>query len=118
GAIAHCGLAPRGLGRHPGRGLAFASAVRMVAWIHDDTADLGPLPEMPGAAGLAKILVLVIEVADLADRGRAAHRDTPHLTGRKPDRCERSLFCEELGRHARGADDLAAFPRDELDVVD
>src|SRR3954463_1308081 len=118
GAVAHGWLAPRGLGRHPGRGLAFASAVRMVAWIHDDTSDLGPLPEMPGTAGLAEILVFVVEVADLADGGHAAHRDAPHLTGRKPDGGERSLLCEQLGRYAGRADDLAALAGDELDVVD
>src|ERR671922_2770498 len=43
GAVAHGGLAPRGLGRHPGRGLALATAVRMVARVHDDSADLRAL---------------------------------------------------------------------------
>src|SRR5687768_16681551 len=75
GAVAHRGLAPRGLGRHPGRGLALATAVRMVTRIHDDPADLRALAHVPGAAGLAKVLVLVIEVAHLADRGHARHRD-------------------------------------------
>src|SRR5918993_4151564 len=36
GAIAHGGAAPRGLGRHAGRGLALTAAGRMVARIHDD----------------------------------------------------------------------------------
>src|SRR3990170_2547901 len=43
GAIAHGGLAPRGLGRHPGRGLALTTAVRMVTRVHDDAADLRAL---------------------------------------------------------------------------
>src|SRR5258706_363584 len=40
GPIAHRRLAPRRLGRHPRRGLALAAAVRMVARVHDDAADL------------------------------------------------------------------------------
>src|SRR4029079_945973 len=64
GAIAHGGLAPGGLGRHPGRGLALSTAVRMVTWVHDHAPDLGPLPQVPGTAGLAEVLVLVVEVAD------------------------------------------------------
>src|SRR5262249_58310216 len=43
GAVAHRGLAPRRLGWHAGRRLALAAAVRMVARVHDDPADLGPL---------------------------------------------------------------------------
>src|SRR6188508_250803 len=80
-AVAHGGLAPRGLWRHPGRGLAFATAVRMVARVHDDSADLRALAQVPGTAGLAEILVLVVEVADLADGGHA-----PHLARRHADR--------------------------------
>src|SRR5690348_9721034 len=79
GAIAHGGLAPRGLGRHPGRGLALATAVRMVTRVHDHPADLRALAHVPGAAGLAEVLVLVIEVADLAHGRHAARRDAAHL---------------------------------------
>src|SRR6476646_5509759 len=84
GAVAHGGLAPRGLRRHPRRGLAFAPAVRMVARVHDDPTDLRALAHVPGAAGLAEVLVLVVEVADLADGGHAQHRDATHLAGRHP----------------------------------
>src|SRR5918998_4036150 len=79
GAVAHRGLAPRRLGRHPRRGLALAAAVRMVARVHDDAPDLGPATHVPGAAGLAEVLVLVVEVAHLADCGHAAERDPTHL---------------------------------------
>src|SRR6478735_5635405 len=92
GAVAHGGLAPRGLRRHPGRGLAFTSTVRMVARVHDDPTDLRALAEMPGAAGLAEVLVLVIEVADLADGGHAAHRHAAHLTRRQADGGEVALL--------------------------
>src|SRR5512146_506238 len=53
GPIAHRRLAPRRLGRHPRRRLAFASAVRMVSRVHHHAADLGPLAQMPSPARLA-----------------------------------------------------------------
>src|SRR6185436_20025146 len=118
GAIAHGGLAPRGLGRHPGRGFALTTAVRMVAWIHDDAADLGALAEVPGTPRLAEVLVLVVEVADLADRGHAADRYAAHLAGRQADRGERAFLGQQLGRHAGRPHDLAALAGDQLDVVD
>src|SRR6476620_6603510 len=118
GAVAHGRLAPRGLRRHPGRGFAFATTMRMVARVHDDTSDLGPLAHVPGTAGLAEVLVLVVEVADLADGGHAAERHAPHLARREPHGGELALLREELGGYAGGPDDLAALARDELDVVD
>src|SRR6187401_1962215 len=118
GAVAHGGLAPRGLRRHPGRGFAFATTMRMVARVHDDTSDLGPLAHVPGAAGLAEILVLVVEVADLADGGHATHRDAPHLARRHADRGVVAFLGEQLRRGPRRADDLATLPGGQLDVVD
>src|SRR3954454_3781317 len=97
GAIAHRGLAPWRLGRHPRRGLALATAVRMVARVHDDAADFRPLAHVTSAAGLAEVLVLVFEVADLADRGHAADRDPAHLARRHPDGREVAFLGEELG---------------------
>src|SRR5688572_18342338 len=92
GAIAHGGLAPRGLGRHPGRGLALATAVRMVARVHDDPTDLRALAHVPGATGLTEVLVLVVQVADLSDGGHATHRDAPHLARRHADRAVVALL--------------------------
>ena len=47
GAVAHGGLAPRGLGRHAGGRLALATAVRMVARVHHHAAHLGPPAHVP-----------------------------------------------------------------------
>src|SRR5436190_3254529 len=118
GAIAHGRLAPRGLRRHPGRGLALTTAVRVVARIHDDATNLRALAEVPRAAGLAEILVLMIEIADLPDRGHAAHRDAAHLTRRQANGGELALLRQQLGGHPGGPDDLAALAGDQLDVVD
>src|SRR5712671_253995 len=118
GSIPHGGLAPRRLGRHPRRGLALATAVRMVSWVHDHAADLRALAHVSGATGLAEVLVLVVEVADLADRGHAAKRNATHLARRHPDRGVVALLGEELGGDAGRPDDLAALAGDELNVVD
>src|ERR1035437_2846388 len=117
-AIAHGRLAPPRLRRHARRGLAFAAAVRMVSRVHYHAADFGPLAHMPCASRLAQVLILVIEIGDLADGGHATEADSTNLARRKPDGRVVTLFGEQLGRHARGADDLATLARHELDVVD
>src|SRR6185437_10580366 len=85
GAMAHSGLAPRRLGRHAGGRLALAAAVRMVSRVHDHAAHLGPLAHVAGTACLADALVLVVEVAYLADRCHAAQVDATNLTRWQPD---------------------------------
>ena len=102
----------------PGRGLALATTVRMVARVHHHAADLGPLPKVSGAAGLAEVLVLVIEVADLADRGHAADRDAAHLARRESHRGELAFLGQQLRRDTGRPDDLATLAGDQLDVVD
>src|SRR5450759_1261274 len=71
-SVAHGGLTPRRLGRHSGRRLAFTTTVRMVSRVHDHAADFGPLAHVPCASCLAQVLVLVLEIRDLADGCHAA----------------------------------------------
>src|SRR5215212_907615 len=118
GAVAHGGLAPRRLRWHARRRLALAATVGMVARVHHHAADLRALAQVAGAAGLAEVLVLVVEVADLADRRHAAERDATHLARRHPDRGVVTFLGQELRRGAGGPHDLAALAGDELDVVD
>jgi hypothetical protein len=92
--------------------------VRVVPRRHRDTPDLRTLAHVAGAPGLAEALVLVVEVADLADRRDAAQRHAAHLARREPDGGEVAFLGEQLGRRAGGPDDLATLARDELDVVD
>src|SRR5690349_16084655 len=118
GAVAHRRLAPWRLRRHAGGRLALAAAVGMVTRVHHDAPDLRPLAEMAGATRLAEALVLVVKVADLADRRHAAEADPAHLARRQTDGRVVALLGEELGGRPGGAHDLAAATRHELDVVD
>src|SRR4051794_32444480 len=118
GAVAHGRLAPRRLRRHARRRLALATTVGMVARVHDDAADLRSLAHVAGPTGLAEVLVLVVEVADLADGGHALDADPTDLARRQTDLRLLAFLGEELSRCAGGADDLATLARDQLDVVD
>src|ERR1035437_109287 len=117
-SVAHGGLTPRRLGGHSGGRFAFTTTVRMVSRVHDHAADFGPLAHVPCASCLAQVLVLVLEIRDLADRSHAAERDPPNLAGGKSHGGEISLFGEQLSRHSRGPDDLTSLARDQFDVVD
>src|SRR2546421_10476102 len=75
-------FAPRRLGIAAGPRLALAPAVRMVGGVHRRAAHRRPLAQPAGAAGLAARFVLVLEVADLAQRREAAHVDAPKLARR------------------------------------
>src|SRR4051794_32752996 len=85
GSVAHGGLTPWRLGWHARRRLALATTVRVVARRHRDASGLRSAAHVPRTTGLANALVFVIEVADLADRGHAAHVGPPDLTTRHAD---------------------------------
>src|SRR5207247_7614190 len=67
---------------------------------------------------LAEVLVLVVEVADLPDRGHAPDADLADLARGQPHLGVLALLGQQLRGRARGADDLAALARDQLEVVD
>src|SRR3546814_2900028 len=89
------------LGRHAPRGdrmrvalagLGLTTTVRMVDRVHGRAAD-GRLDAAPAAgAGLAQLLEVVLDVADLADGGAALGRHPAHLarTDRKSTRLNSS----------------------------
>src|SRR5262245_50861676 len=100
------------------RRLAFAAAQRVIDWVHADAAVVRPLTEPPAAAGLADRHVLVIEIADLADRGEALHVDLANFTRRHLDRRVLAFLGHELHRRSGAARDLSALARPQLDVVE
>src|SRR5512135_1872263 len=62
-------------------GFPLAAAVRVVDRVHDDAARLGADTEPAGAAGLADADILMVGVADRADRGAAVERHVADLAG-------------------------------------
>src|SRR5687767_1691094 len=118
GSQAHGRLAPLGLRRHAGRLLALATTVRMVARVHRRSAHGRAPAHVAGTSRLADLLVLVVQVAHLADGRHALDAHAAHLVGRQPDRGVVAFLCEQLGAAAGAAHDLAATTGHELDVVD
>src|SRR5919108_3556739 len=115
--VAERRLAPRGLRTPAGTRAALAASVRMVERVHR-RATYGRALSAPAAlARLADVLVLVLDVADLANRGVARDRDPSHLTGWHPDLGIVVLASQQLGRHPGGPNHLGAATRLELDVV-
>src|SRR4051812_20094543 len=112
------GLAPRGHRVASTRGLALATAVRVVDGVHDHTADGGALALPPHPAGLAPVDVRLLGVADLADRRAAAHVDEPHLARGHAERGARALAGDQLGADAGRAGDLRTAAGPQLDAVD
>src|SRR5258705_10178881 len=110
-------LAPR---RHrvaaAGR-LALAAAERVVHRVHRDAADVRTLAEPAAASRLADRHVLVIEVADLADRRQALDVDLANLARRHAHAGVVALARDQLHRGAGAARNLAALARLQLHVV-
>ena len=114
------------LGRHAprrhrmaaARRLAFAAAERMIDRVHRDAAHVRPLAQPAAAAGLADRHVLVIDVADLADRREALHVDLANLARRHLHRRVVAFLGHQLHRRSGAARDLAALAGPQLHVVE
>src|SRR5437773_1765661 len=114
----HGRLAPRRL-RHATDGrLRLATAVRVVARRHHDATHRGTPAHAPLVAGASDLLVLVFDVAELADRRAATHLHDADGARRQPDMRVLAFLRDQL-RHAAGrAHHLRAAARLELDPVD
>src|SRR5262245_38120307 len=98
-------------------GSAFAATHRVRHRSLGDAADVRA-PALPAiASGLANRDVRVVEVADLADRRAALEMDLANLPRGEDENGVIALFRRELDERARGAGELAALPREQLDVV-
>ena len=100
------------------RAFALAAAVGVVVGVHDRAAHGGPPAHMALAAGLAYLHVLVVDVADLADRGHAAVGNVPKLPGGQPQERHAVLLCHQLGHNARRPGYLRPLAGVQLHVVD
>src|SRR5260370_6797893 len=118
GAVPEGGLAPGRLGVAAGTTATLAAAVGMVEGVHAHPPDRGTEATPAHLAGLAPVLILVVDVADLADGGHAAHVDTAHLPAGHADRRHPPLAGEQLAAGPGAAHHLAAAAEVQLDVVD
>src|SRR5207247_110001 len=101
--------------RHPpggdrmaaGRGLALAAAVGVVDRVHRGATRLRADALVAVPARLPDRDVLVVRVADRADRGATHGEHHPHLAGGEPQRRVAALLGDELDRGAGGTAELA-----------
>src|SRR5690606_1697917 len=117
-AGAALGLAPRRDRVTTTRGLALATAVRVVDGVHGDTTGLGADALPAVAARLAHLDEFVLGVADLPDGGTAVDGHAAHLGARQAQGGEVALLGHELDARAGAAGHAAALAGLELDVVD
>src|SRR5450432_210381 len=97
---------------------AFAAAHRVVDRVHGDAAVVRPATEPARAPGLAERNVGVVRVRHLTDGRVAVEVDHADLARRQADLRVVAVFRHERRRGARRADELAALPLLQLDVVD
>src|SRR6266700_1218275 len=97
--------------------LAFASAVRMIHGIHGHTANRGPDAAPARTSRFSERFVLMVKVADLANRGHALHGEFAYFAGRQLDQRDFAFLAQELRRTARRANHLTAAPGIQLEVV-
>ena len=95
------------------RTLTFASAVRVIARVHNNAAYRRLDAHMAFAARFTERYQLVIEVADLTDRRAATLKHHSHFAGRKSERSILTFFCHKLCRRARSARHLTAASRNQ-----
>src|SRR5947207_4646953 len=118
GLETHGRLAPGGLRLATYGRLRLAAAVGMVARRHDHAADGWAPTHVALVAGAADLLVLVLDVADLADRRAAADVDDADAARRQADLCVLAFLRDQLRRAAGRAHELRTAAGLELDPVD
>src|SRR6478672_8514634 len=111
-------LAPRRYRVPAASALAFTAAERVVDGVHRDAAHVRPLAHPPAPAGLADRDVLVVDVADLADRGEALDVDLADLARRHLHRGVVAFLGDELHRRPGAARNLSALARLQFHVVE
>src|SRR6478672_4756885 len=111
-------LTPLRLRLSADRRFTLATTVRMIARVHDRAAHGRAPTHVTTATGLADHDVLMIDIADLTQRGHARQKHQPHLAGRHPDLGVLADLGHQLGRRAGGAAHLAALAWRQLNVMD
>ena len=97
---------------------ALATAVGVVAGVHDGTTAAGTDAHVALTASLAEVDVLVVDVRDLADNCGAVDRHIAHLTRGQTDQSVAILLSHQLSHVASGTNQLSAAAGIQLDVMD
>ena len=114
----HCRLAPRGARAVvTNRGAAFATAVRVIAGVHNHTANRRTHAHVALSSCFTDRNVLMIEIADLTDRSAAENRNHANLAAGQANLREPVFLSHQLRRIACGTNHLAALSRMKLDVM-
>src|ERR1039458_7355427 len=116
--IAKRRLAPGGLRIAACTAPALAASVGMIKGVHRHAPNRRPPAAPAGLPRFADVLVLMIDVADLADRRRATDVDPPHLSGGHANGRLGALLGHQLSGATGAADQLAAPAHLHLEVVD
>src|SRR5215212_6397626 len=101
-----------------GRRRALAATVRVVDRVHRGAARLRAHAEMALASRFADLDVLMVGVADRADRRAALRTHEPHLAGGQTQRDHAAVLREQLDAGSGGAAKLSTATRGQLHVVD
>src|SRR5680860_470027 len=117
GAVAQRGHAPGRDRVAARRGGALAAAVRVVDGVHRRAAGLGAATLVARAPGLAQLDVLVLGVADRADRRPALGTHHAHLPRGQAQRGVVALLRDQLDRGARREANMAPAAGRHLLVV-
>src|SRR5687767_16039033 len=91
------------------RGLAFTAAERVIHRVHGHAAHVRTLAQPAAAAGLADRDILVVDVADLADRREAVLVNLADFAGRHLDRDVIAFLGDHLHAGPGAARHLAAL---------
>src|SRR5215467_10494294 len=96
--------------------LSFTAAMRMVDGIHDDATDVRSTAQPSAATRFTDADVLVIQIANLADRGHAGGQNTAHFPGLQPNLHVVAIAAHHLRKPSGTADQLATLPRFQFDI--
>src|SRR5258705_1947002 len=116
GLLAQRGESPRRL-RVVALDLTFSSAVRMIHRVHGHTAHGGLDAAPPRASGLAERFILMVKVANLANRSHAIDRKLAHFAAGHLHQREIAFFTQKLRRATRGPNRLPAASGVQFQVV-
>jgi hypothetical protein len=98
-------------------GLTFAATVRMVDWIHHDTAHVRPPTQPPVPAGLPDINIFMIRIPYLSDGCQAGCQDFPHFTRSQPHLNILAVTAHHLRSPTGATNQLPTFSWLQLDIM-